>query len=470
MKRRDLLRRALGVVAAPLVTPGRGPAALVLADAARPSTEWGASVGDVTGGRALVWSRTDRPSRLVVEYATTEAFRDPRRVVGPAALEDAGFTARVDLADLPAGQRIFYRALFQDLTDLRTWSLPATGSFRTPPPTSAGRELRVGRRRGGPGMGDQPRVGRPAHVRDDAARGARLLRPQRGHDLRRQPAAARGEARRRLRSGRTSSPPRSRRSRRRSTSSAATSSTTSTTRTCAASTPRCRWSRSGTTTRCATTGFPPQVLDDPRYQVKSVALLAARAKKAFLEYMPIRLPGRGPRAGLPQDRLRPEPRRVRPRHAQLPRPQLGESADLVDRGIGLPRRGAARLARARARRLARHLEGDRQRHADRARDHGRSRGLRGGRERGRAAPRTRARDRPPPGRAAESPGQERRLDHRRRPLRRGPSLRPPRGRASPTSIPSGSSWPVPCTRAPSARTRSTTPSAPKCASAASPRA
>jgi alkaline phosphatase D len=33
---------------------------------------------------------------------------------------------------------------------------------------------------------------------------------------------------------------------------------------------------------------PEQVLDDPRYQEKSVALLSARAKRAFLEYMPLR--------------------------------------------------------------------------------------------------------------------------------------------------------------------------------------
>jgi alkaline phosphatase D len=35
--------------------------------------------------------------------------------------------------------------------------------------------------------------------------------------------------------------------------------------------------------------FPSQVLDDPRYQVKSVALLAARGMNAFLEYVPIRV-------------------------------------------------------------------------------------------------------------------------------------------------------------------------------------
>lgn len=82
---------------------------------------------------AIVWARADRAARLVVEYATTDAFRDARRVVGPEALEGADFTARVHLADLPKGQRIFYRATFQDLSDLRRWSEPVAGQLTTAP-------------------------------------------------------------------------------------------------------------------------------------------------------------------------------------------------------------------------------------------------------------------------------------------------------------------------------------------------
>ena len=55
--------------------------------------------------------------------------------MGPAALDTSDYTARVILTDLPAGQRVFYRVLFQDLTDLKTWSLPQAGSFRTPEAT-----------------------------------------------------------------------------------------------------------------------------------------------------------------------------------------------------------------------------------------------------------------------------------------------------------------------------------------------
>jgi alkaline phosphatase D len=80
----------------------------------------------------VIWSRTDRSARMFVEYATTEAFADARRVRGPAALETCDFTSRVVLTDLPAGQRVFYRVTYQDLGDLRTWSEPVAGSFSTP--------------------------------------------------------------------------------------------------------------------------------------------------------------------------------------------------------------------------------------------------------------------------------------------------------------------------------------------------
>ncbi len=51
---------------------------------------------------------------------------------GPAALADADFTARTVLSHLPTGQRMFYRVLFQDLSDLRVWSDPVIGSFASP--------------------------------------------------------------------------------------------------------------------------------------------------------------------------------------------------------------------------------------------------------------------------------------------------------------------------------------------------
>src|SRR6266550_3433616 len=44
-------------------------------------------------------------------------------------------TAPVDLTGLPAGQRIFYRVLFEDLANPKVLSAPVTGRFRTPAQT-----------------------------------------------------------------------------------------------------------------------------------------------------------------------------------------------------------------------------------------------------------------------------------------------------------------------------------------------
>jgi alkaline phosphatase D len=105
--------------------------ALLRQDASRPAIV-GMTAGDVTREGAVVWGCTDRPARMRVEWATTESFLDVRRVGAPATGPDAGYTARFDLR-LPAGQRIFYRVRFEDLTDGRNVSLPATGSFLSAP-------------------------------------------------------------------------------------------------------------------------------------------------------------------------------------------------------------------------------------------------------------------------------------------------------------------------------------------------
>src|SRR5438552_4037081 len=111
----------------------QGAPAVVTPDRMRPGMPYGVQSGDVTGERAIVWSRTDRPARFMVEWATNDALWDARRVVGPAALAERDFTARVDLTGLPAGQQIFYRAVFQDLANPKVASEPTTGRFRTPP-------------------------------------------------------------------------------------------------------------------------------------------------------------------------------------------------------------------------------------------------------------------------------------------------------------------------------------------------
>jgi alkaline phosphatase D len=81
---------------------------------------------------------------MEVEWATDARFSDSRRVRGPAALESTGGTARVDLGGLPANEEIVYRVRFESLRHPGTWSEPLQGRFRTPPgPGAPARPVRV---------------------------------------------------------------------------------------------------------------------------------------------------------------------------------------------------------------------------------------------------------------------------------------------------------------------------------------
>ncbi len=121
----------LRAIAAEARGPGPGPA-VGRSEGDRPAIPQGVAAGDVGGGSAVVWSRSDRPARMIVEWSTTDSFRDARRVVGPAAPPEDDFTARVVLAGLPPGQQISYRVSFQDLANPKARSFPASGRFRTP--------------------------------------------------------------------------------------------------------------------------------------------------------------------------------------------------------------------------------------------------------------------------------------------------------------------------------------------------
>ena len=104
-----------------------------IAQSGRPVITHGVQSGDISQGRAMIWSRADRPSRMIVDYATTDSFTNARRAVGPAALDASDFTAKLDLTNLPAGQDLFYRVQFEDLADSGVTSEPMIGQLRTAP-------------------------------------------------------------------------------------------------------------------------------------------------------------------------------------------------------------------------------------------------------------------------------------------------------------------------------------------------
>src|SRR5262245_8487456 len=80
----------------------------------RPLVTHGIQSGDVSMDSGMVWARTDRPARMLVDIATTDSFRDIRQSVFVDALPETDFTAKALIEGLPAGQNIFYRIRFQN--------------------------------------------------------------------------------------------------------------------------------------------------------------------------------------------------------------------------------------------------------------------------------------------------------------------------------------------------------------------
>jgi alkaline phosphatase D len=98
----------------------------------RPQVSHGVQSGDVSVDSGVVWARADRPSRMRVEVATTDSFKDPRGVFVDA-LPERDLTAKALIEDLPAGQDIFYRIRFQDIAEPTILGEPMIGRFRTAP-------------------------------------------------------------------------------------------------------------------------------------------------------------------------------------------------------------------------------------------------------------------------------------------------------------------------------------------------
>ena len=75
ISRRRLLATGAGAgVASGLPLPAFSRAA------ARPVFTHGVQSGDVDAGSGMIWTRLDRPARVMIEYATTESFADPVRL------------------------------------------------------------------------------------------------------------------------------------------------------------------------------------------------------------------------------------------------------------------------------------------------------------------------------------------------------------------------------------------------------
>jgi alkaline phosphatase D len=101
--------------------------------ASRPLVTHGLQAGDIGTDRGVLWARADRAARAIFEVATTEGFRDARTLPYVDVLPESDHVAKLLVDNLPAGQDIFYRVTFSDLTDVNAVSEPVSGRFRTAP-------------------------------------------------------------------------------------------------------------------------------------------------------------------------------------------------------------------------------------------------------------------------------------------------------------------------------------------------
>lgn len=107
------------------------PALVRAAD--RPVFTHGVQSGDVDSRSAMAWTRVDRPALVAFEWSTTESFADATRLAPISALPDSDFAVKRLLTGLPADQEIFWRAVARDLHDVNATSEPIVGRLRTAP-------------------------------------------------------------------------------------------------------------------------------------------------------------------------------------------------------------------------------------------------------------------------------------------------------------------------------------------------
>src|SRR5262245_12984728 len=131
LTRRGLLRGAAASTAGAIAGGIAKPYLSRAAD--RPAITHGIQSGDVSVDSGVVWARTDRPARMLVDIATTDGFRELLDSVAIDALPESDFTAKALFGNLPAGQDIFYRVRFEDLSAPTIAGEVQVGRFRTAP-------------------------------------------------------------------------------------------------------------------------------------------------------------------------------------------------------------------------------------------------------------------------------------------------------------------------------------------------
>jgi alkaline phosphatase D len=130
--RRGLLQALAGLP--PVLRAQSAPSVLRHWESADPASPIAVQIGDVAPGRAVIWARSDRSSRMILEWS---AGAEKRRIAGPYCTPSTDYTGRVELSQLPAGEQIRYTVHFEDASS-RQRSRPLSGTFRSAPSVRGG--------------------------------------------------------------------------------------------------------------------------------------------------------------------------------------------------------------------------------------------------------------------------------------------------------------------------------------------
>src|SRR4029450_11742601 len=80
----------------------------------RPAFTHGVQSGDVDASSGMVWTRTDRPSRVMFEISSRAIFPTATRLAPLDTSPASDFTVKRLLTDLASDQDIFYRMTAAD--------------------------------------------------------------------------------------------------------------------------------------------------------------------------------------------------------------------------------------------------------------------------------------------------------------------------------------------------------------------